>query len=116
MIVACELGMIDGAHGPVNAGMLATIRAAFPEEDVLFVGGSTHIEEVKKQLGSELASSVSWKSISAPGPGVAYGRRFMRELKIIWQLLRALRLQHPRCLFLTSSYPSTLLAAKLIER
>jgi glycosyltransferase involved in cell wall biosynthesis len=82
----------------------------------MFVGGSTHIEEVKKQLGGTLAATVLWKSIPAPGPGVTYGRRFVGELKIIWQLLRALRLQHPRCLFLTSSYPSTLLAAKLIER
>ena len=36
MITLCELGVTDGAHGPVNAGLVAVLRAAFPHEDVLF--------------------------------------------------------------------------------
>src|SRR5688572_29470693 len=90
MIFVCELGFVDGAHVPFNAGLLATIRAAFPKEKLSFYGAPLHVEELKKQLDMSLAASISWKEILPPTPDMTYFGRFFRELTIIRHLLRTL--------------------------
>lgn len=116
MIVACELSMTDGAHVPFNAGLLATVRAAFPQDELLFLGAAGHIREIKRQLGAPLADSISWREIAAPGAGLSYWRRFVGEMRILRPLFRLLRAHPGSRLLLTSSYPSTLLATKILER
>jgi len=116
MIFVCELGFVDGAHVPFNAGLLATIRAAFPEEELFFFGAPSHIEELKRQLDLPLAGSVSWTEILPPNPSATYLARFFCELKIIRSLLRILSRGDRRRLLLTSAYPSTLVALKLAMR
>ncbi len=116
MIAACELAMSGGAHVPFNAGMLATIRAAYPGEELLFLGTPSHIAEVRRQLGEDLAGSLAWIPIAAPGPGLTYWRRFSREMRILSSLGRVIGREPRGRLLLTSSYPSTLVAAQLLER
>jgi hypothetical protein len=114
MIVICELGVSDGAHVPFNAGVLATIRAAFPDEAMSFLAARTHMEEVKKQLGASIGGSVSWTEILPPGSRLPYARRFCCEVKILWDVLRIFRQNSIRYLLLTSANPSTIAAAKLM--
>ena len=59
--LVCELGFLDGAHVPFNAGFLATIRAAFPEQELYFFGAARHIEDLKAQLGQSLAATIFWQ-------------------------------------------------------
>lgn len=112
MIFVCELSFLDGAHVPFNAGFLAMVRAAFPEEDLCFFGAAQHIEDLKAQVGESLAATISWQEIFPPSLGTTYFRRFFRELRIIRRLLRSLANDSGR-LVCTSAYPSTLLALKL---
>jgi hypothetical protein len=112
MITLCELSFVDGTHAPFNAGLLATIREAFPNEGLVFNGAAAHIVELRQQVGEPLADSISWKTIVPPRPGAAYLRRFCCELKIIRSLLRDAQQHLTWPLILTSAYPSTVLALK----
>ena len=71
MILVCEISFDDGAHVPFNAGLLATIRAAFPKEELSFFGAAAYMEELKKQAGQSLAGSIAWKEILSPTTGHA---------------------------------------------
>jgi hypothetical protein len=113
MIHVCEIMFQRSGHVPFNAGFLATIQAAFPKEELSFYGGATHIEELKKQLGQPLASSIAWIEIQPVSPGIRYGKRFFRELGIIRRLLRNLSRDSTSRLVLTSGFPSTVLALKV---
>ena len=75
-----------GAHVPFNAGLLATIRAAFPKEELSFYGAAAHIEELKKQMGQPLASSIPWSEILPIPPRTCYSERFFPELRLIRRL------------------------------
>ena len=112
MIFVCELSFPDGAHVPFNAGFLTTIRAAFPQEALSFFGAAAHVDELKKQVGQPLASSISWSEILPPTPEMPYVERFFRELKIIRNLFQTLPSHSAHLLIFTSAYPSTLLALK----
>jgi hypothetical protein len=112
VIVFCELSFPDAAHVPFNAGLLATVRAAFPQEDLSFFGAAAHIEELKTQVGQPLAATISWQEVFPPVPGTPYLQRFFRELKIISRLLRSLSQDSSGQLICTSAYPSTVLALK----
>ena len=81
MILVCEIMFDKGAHVPFNAGLLATIRAAFPKEDLSFYGAAAHIEALKKQIGQPLASSIVWSEILPIPPRTGYCERFFRELR-----------------------------------
>jgi hypothetical protein len=113
MIFACELSFEDAAHVPFNAGLLATIRAAFPKEELSFFGAATHIQELKKEIGEPLADSIAWRGISLPTAGTGYLKRFFRELKVIRRLLKSVPEDSTSRLLLTSARPSTVLALKI---
>jgi glycosyltransferase involved in cell wall biosynthesis len=112
MIIVCEIMFNGGTHVPFNAGLLASIRAAFPKEDLSFFGGAAHLEELKEQVGQPLGSSIAWSEILPIPPGTSYCVRFFRELSIIRRLLRALPQVSTSRLLFTSAVPSTVLALK----
>ncbi|MEO6555591.1 MAG: hypothetical protein ABIO96_13820, partial [Nitrospiraceae bacterium] len=102
-----------GAHVPVNAGLLATMRAAFPKEDLFFYGAAAHIEELKKHVGQPLASLIAWSEIIPVPPEIGYSERFFRELSVIRRLFRTLSQDATSRLLFTSAFPSTVLALKI---
>ena len=112
MILICEIMFSKFAHVPFNAGLLATIRAAFPKEDLSFYGAAAHIEALKEQVGQTLASSIHWSEILPVPPSIGYGERFFRELSVIRRLFRTLSQDSASRLLLTSAFPSTVLALK----
>jgi len=113
MILLSELSFLSRAHVPFNAGLLGTIRAAFPTEDISFFGAGAHMEELKKEVGQPLAGSISWRQISPPSPGSGYVKRLVRELNIVRRLLKTVSDDSTSRLVLTSAYPSTVLALKV---
>ena len=113
MILVCELSHPDGAHAPFNAGLLATIRAAFQKEGLWFFGAATHIAELKRQLGEDLVALITWVEISPPDRHETYFGRFLQELRIVRHLLRTVSKGTTQHLIFTSAYPSTILALKL---
>ncbi|GKS58318.1 hypothetical protein YTPLAS18_18450 [Nitrospira sp.] len=101
------------AHVPFNAGLLATIRTAFPREALSFGGSALYIEALKQQVGQPLASSIVWREIAPIPPGPSYSERFFRELALIRRLFEILTHSSPSRLLLTSAFPSTVLALKI---
>jgi hypothetical protein len=115
MIYVCELSFDDAGHVPFNAGLLGTIRAAFPKEELTFFGAPTHIEELNKEVSRPLAGSMLWSEICPPTPGTSYVKRFFCEFRIIRRLLKMLPHDATARLVLTSAYPSTVLALKVAQ-
>lgn len=104
MILVCEI-MFSNGHVPFNAGLLATIQAAFPKEDLSFYGGAAHIEALKNQVGQPLASSILWHELLPIRSGTPYRERFFGELSVIRRLLRILSQDSTSRLLLTSAFP-----------
>lgn len=113
MILVCEMIFDKGAHVPFNAGVLATIRAAFPKEGLAFYGAEAHVEQLKKQVGETVANSIDWRVILPIRPGTNYHERFVRELRVIKRLFREIPQDTTERLVLTSAFPSTVLAMKV---
>lgn len=113
MILVCEVMFDRVAHVPFNAGFLATIKAAFPKEELAFFGAAAHLEQLKKQVGQALAGSILWNEILPIPPRLSYGERFFRELKLVQYLLGKLPPCSTSRLILTSAFPSTVLAMKV---
>jgi len=112
MILVCEITFRNG-HVPFNAGLLATIRAAFPREDLAFLGAAAQIEALKKQAGEPLASSVLWHEIPPIPSDTPYGQRLFREICAIRRLFKTLSQASGSRLILSSATPSTVLALKV---
>lgn len=115
MIFVCEPVCWGGEHVPFNAGMLEIVRTGFPEEELFFFGEQTHIEQVKNQLGSSIASSISWMPIVIPNRRAGYSQRFFQEIKIIRNLLNTMRQSSNGNLLFTCVEPSTLTVLKLLH-
>lgn len=115
MILLCELTFLNRTHIPFNAGLLATIRAAFPQEDLAFWGEAVHVEELKKEVGHALADSISWKHICPPAKDMGYVRRVICELDILRSALNSMTHETMSRLVLTSAQPSTVLAIKVVR-
>lgn len=115
MILVCEVMFDRSAHVPFNAGFLATIRAAFPKEPLAVWGAAAHLEELRKQVGQALAESILWKEITPIPPGPNYGKRFLLELKLIHGLFTKLPESSVSRVILTSAFPSTVLAMKVVR-
>lgn len=113
MILVCEIRYAHLAHVPFNAGLLATIRAAFPKEEMLFFGAAAHVDELTKVVGQPLANSIEWREILPPTSGTAYLKRFFLELSVIRRLLRTVPQGSTSRLVFTSASPSTVLALKV---
>lgn len=116
MIIVAELGFNDGGHAPFNAGLLAVVRKAFPEEQLCFFGGPAHIGELKKQGGEFLAGSIEWQEMNLLSPDLSYFSRLLGEMKILQTLLRIFPKGSTGPLLLTSARPATLMALKLVKR
>ena len=109
MILVCNPSLWGGEHAPVDAGILATVRASYPDEEIYFFGEQTHIEQIQDQLGPAVAASISWRAIVPASRRARYFRRLFRDVKILRNLLPILR-QNRGNLLLTVC-PSTFLAA-----
>jgi hypothetical protein len=115
MIAVCELSFLGRAHVPFNAGLLATIHAAFPKEDLWFYGSRAHIDELKKEVSQMLAGSIAWTEVDPPVPDATYFKRFVCEFKILRMVFGILGGKWNSRLVLTSAYPSTVLALKVVR-
>lgn len=112
MILVCEMIFDSGSHIPFNAGLLATIRAAFPKEEIAFYGSRGHLIDLKKQVGKTVASAIQWNEIHPIPPGPGYSERFISEFRLIRQLISKLQHSSTSHLLLASAFPSTVLAVK----
>lgn len=116
MIAVCELYHQEGAHVPFNAGMIEVIRLAFPEEKIVFFGEAAHVEQVQKQAGAAISSSICWKTIVLPPREANYFGRLASAIKAIKRLANYLGQRSDNRLVFTSISPAILIALKLMGR
>jgi len=116
MIGVCELLHREGAHVPFNAGVVEIIRLAFPDDAVVFFGEQAHVEQVRKQVGPVIASSVAWKAIVSCPRHTNYFVRLVSDIKKLNYLLTQLRHNANGRLVFTAADPSLIVAMKLMKR
>jgi glycosyltransferase involved in cell wall biosynthesis len=61
MMLICELGTFDGGHAELNAAVIATARAAFPEKQVCFLAANRHSSAVSSELARYRISNVRFE-------------------------------------------------------
>jgi len=92
------------------------MRAAFPDEAIVFFAARTHLVELKKQVCASLAESISWLEILPPDRKLTYFRRLFCEIKMIRRLLGTFPQDSRGHLLFTSVCSSTVVALKLATR
>ena len=83
MFLVCDPIVWGLEHVPVNTALLKIIRLAFPNDDISFYGEGSHLDNVKKQIGIEYASSIMWEKLSLPHRQSSFIKRLRSDFKII---------------------------------
>ena len=100
MFLVCEPIAWGIEHVPFNAGLLNTIRTAFPEKKIRFLGEATHCEEVRAQIGSELDTSIEWVPIAVPPRQADFYPRLPATMRLVAAMIRQVK-DDPSCRVLT---------------
>jgi glycosyltransferase involved in cell wall biosynthesis len=100
-------------HVPVNAGILETIRLAYPSEELTFCGEQSHLHQLRAQLSPDIATSISWKPMLLPPRHAQFLERIRSDLKLLSRLFKMLK-KEPGLLVLTAAAAATLMALKLL--
>jgi hypothetical protein len=111
MVVICEPECYGKEHAPLNSAFLQIVTRAFPEENVLFFGEATHIDEIKRVTEGSVAGAIDWRAVPLPPRYCRPYDRFLADLKLVKMLLHNERREGMR-LVLTSNNASTLVALK----
>lgn len=87
MIVAVEPLCRGDEHAVVNAGLIASIRLAFPKSPVLFLAEERHLEIVQHVLSREGISGVEAEPIQIPPGSGRFVCRMLSEFRFCRQVL-----------------------------
>ena len=116
MIGVCEFLHREGAHVPFNAGVVELIRLAYPDDEIAFFGEHEHVEQVRKQVGPLIASSVAWKAIVLCSRQTNYFIRLVSDIKNLNYVLRQLPHNATGRLVFTAADSSLIIAMKFMKR
>jgi glycosyltransferase involved in cell wall biosynthesis len=95
MFLVCESIARGLEHTPFNAALLKTISFAFPNDIICFYAEDFHLEEVREQIGNELAASIVWKKMVLPSRHSSFYTRVLSDFKTAKFLLNELN-KNPR--------------------
>lgn len=116
MIIICEPQCAGFEHVEFNAALIATVRSAFPEEEISFYAEREHLALVKAELTTRAVDGIAYFRIEIP-PRTAYAhRRFPAEMRLyrhIFDTAKDLGIQ--RILFSSTTGPG-LIAMKVHMR
>jgi hypothetical protein len=90
MILICELEKFDKAHAEVNAAVIATARAAFPEDPVYFLAGKGHSSAVSSELARYRIRNVRLEILPDPPKGGQVSKDWfiIRTVRSVFRLFR----------------------------
>lgn len=86
MIMFCEPQCAGFEHAEVNAALLALVNTAFPDDEILFLAESEHVQHVVKKLTAHSVENVTCNVIDIPKPGTINLVRLPAELRLIKQV------------------------------
>lgn len=100
-------------HVPFNAGLLRTIRLAFPAERVHFFGEKSHTEYVKEYIGPQFAHSIVWEPLVLPPRHAGFSSRLHADIRLIRCLLDKMNGNPLNHVLVITGNPSILWALKI---
>jgi glycosyltransferase involved in cell wall biosynthesis len=112
MFLVCEPIAWGLEHAPFNASLLRIIRIAFPHERICFYSEKSHSEQVRKQIGAEVASSIRWEKIDLPLRHSNLYRRIPSDFKLVRTLLNQLNSDPSNSILVITGNPSLLWVLK----
>lgn len=115
MIIIFEPQCVGFEHTEVNAAMIAIIKNAFRNEDILFIGEKEHLKLVKKILDRRTIY-INYREIIIPPKDQSNIRRFRLEYKNVKKVFNLARLSGAHKILFSSVTSPTLISIKVILR
>jgi hypothetical protein len=113
MIIICEPQCVGFEHVEVNAALIAAIRCAFPQEEILLLAEKEHLERVSGKLEDQRVKIQS-REIGVPPRWISNFRRFPRELLLCKKVFDIARSNAANKVLFLSITSSTLISIKVL--
>lgn len=105
-VLVCEPQFRGATHASVNAGLLAAVARAFPNEPLTFAAHASHLDWVRRALPAEdPASAAVWRELP-PLPALRRSGRLQRtvaEIRVVFGVLAKARRQSASLVVFTST-------------
>src|SRR5450756_2378247 len=115
MIIICEPQCVGFEHVEVNTALIAAMRCAFPQEEILFLAEKEHLERVSGMLKDQHVKIQS-REIGIPPRFLSNFRRLPRELLLCKSVFKIARNNGANKVLFISITSSTLIAIKVLLR
>ena len=86
MILVIEPALHGTGHSAINAGIVSSLRAAFPRQPLRFAAEAEHLAEVQRLLEVSPLSEGECRPITPP----AMGTPPLKRTWLLWRLFRRL--------------------------
>ncbi len=87
MIIVFEPTLRGSGHSVLNAGILNTLREAFPSAPISFFADPSHLDYVRSHVSQQVASTVAFRPVNFSAPLVEQGSRRQVE-RLVQDLFR----------------------------
>jgi hypothetical protein len=115
MIIICEPQFAGFAHAKVNAALIAAVRCAFPEDEILFLAEREHLELVNSILKDRRVKIPS-REIGVPSRSLRNFRRLPQELRLCRHVFDTARNSAANKVLFASMTSATLISVKVLLR
>lgn len=114
MILACEPVCRGFEHAAVNAAMLAVVKEAFPDEELLFTAEEKHLQLVAQDPFLSAKRGLTLETLLVPQHKASSSERFDIDFRTIQSLFASAERRKASLLFFTCIGGETLHAIKLL--
>lgn len=114
MIIACEPMCTGFEHAAVNAAMLALFCAAYPGEELLFLGETEHLGQVAQDPSARGRERLSFQALPVPPRHLARAQRLEGELGTVRRVFQLAQERAAKLVVLTCAGEVTLRAVKTL--
>ena len=114
MILACEPVCRGFEHAAVNAAMLAVVKEAFPDEELLFTAEQEHLHLVAQDPFLRAKGGLTLETILVPQHRATSSERFDNDFRTVQSLFASAEQRNASLVFFTCIGGETLHAIKLL--
>ena len=115
MILACEPVCRGFEHAAVNAAMLAVVKEAFPNEELLFTAEAEHIQLVAQDPFLRAMGGLTMETLHVPPHKASSSERFDIDFRTVQSLFASAEQRKASLVFFTCIGGETLHAIKLLQ-
>jgi hypothetical protein len=114
MILACEPVCRGFEHAAVNAAMLAVVKEAFPDEELLFTAEQEHLHLVAQDPFLRAKGGLTMETLLVPQHRATSSERFDNDFRTVQSLFASAEQRNASLVFFTCIGGETLHAIKLL--